>query len=85
MDLYKVLEDEDDIEFDLDSHDVWIKVYMTLKNNNYVHRCFFEVRVSKYMTITEFKIYMQKSAITIWNQMMIHDMKDITFYFIESI
>jgi len=79
------MKSEDVIEFELTSIDIWLKVYMVLSWGNKVHNVSFEVRAERDMSISQFHAYLCKSIITIWNQIQIQDMQDITFYFLDSV
>jgi len=79
-----VLKDEDVVEFELTSSDIWIKVSMQLDSLDTSRTASFEVRVRREMRIVDFKRYMCKNAITMWNQMIMHDLEDtFTFHLIE--
>lgn len=83
--ISEVLWEEDVVEFDLTSQDVWIKMLITLYHGEKFHRCYYEVRVSRDLTILDFRKYIYKSVITLWNQLKIHNHKDVTFYFLDSV
>ena len=80
-----VLKDEDIIEFDLTSLDVWIKIFMKISNQDKTYRCVFEARVNRETTILQLKHYIYKCVITLWNQLIIHNLKDVTFYFLDEV
>lgn len=79
------IKDGDLIQFSVTSQDIWIKIYMTMISTEKVHKSTFEVRVNREMDINSFKAYIQKSVILIWNQIKTHNLKDITFYFLDSV
>jgi hypothetical protein len=79
------LNDEDIVEFELTSSDIWVKVFMTLNWGEKTHQVIFEVRVERDMRINHFKAYLIKSVITIWNQIQVYNLKDITFYFLDKV
>jgi hypothetical protein len=80
-----VLQDDDVVEFELTSYDVWVKVNMTLINRGKTHNSSFEVRVSRESNILQFKHYLYKSVITMWNQMKMHNLNALTFYFLDYV
>lgn len=88
-----MLKDEDIVEFELTSYDVWVKISITLTTESSAssqrptnsHYSSFEVRVAREMNIAQFKYYIYKSVVTIWNQIKMHENYDISFNFLDYI
>ena len=80
-----VLQDEEAIQFDLTSLDVWVKVFMKISSNDKTYRWVYEARVNRDTTILQLKHYIYKWIITLWNQLSIHNLKDATFYFLDEV
>ena len=74
------LENDDVVEFELSSLDIWLEVINT---SNYENSAKFEIKVDSELSICELKSYLQKWAIIIWNQIQMHNPKNITFYFLD--
>ena len=81
----EVLKDEEVVVFELNSYDVWVKVSMVLTNRGVKHNCFFEVRVCRETSISQFKLYLYKSIITMWNQIKLHEKSNLSLYFLDYV
>ena len=90
--LDEFLQEDDIVEFDVFSSDIWLDVIlelnyedsMNLKHMNQSQKdalAKFELKVERDMSITELKAYLHKSAIIIWNKIQMHSTRSITFYF----
>jgi hypothetical protein len=53
-----LLEDEDIVEFEITSMDIWVRVYIAISSGKIKHSASFELRVDRDMRIEDFQAYL---------------------------